>query len=412
MRMAYPNVEFETGRNLRMTPLHRRLAAQGARFGEKHGWERPNWFARPGQRDVIGYSFGRQNWFENSRDEHVATRTTAAIFDQSGFAKYRLSGPGAVALLQRTCANEVDVDVGRVVYTAMLTARGTFASDLTVMRTDENEFLIVSGTAQAVADRAWLERFLDSSADVTLDDVSDQYAVLGLMGPASREILQSLTDTDLSHAGFPFASTRELLLGQTRVRAIRLTYVGELGWEIHVPPDQAVTLYDAIHRAGEPHGLVDGGHYAINSLRLEKGYRAWGTDITMSDTPVEAGLGFAVAWDKTTPFYGRDALLAQRNGPGPRKRIVSLVVDDPEPILWGGELVLRDGANAGHTTSGAYGHTIGASVALAWLDASDMPVTRESLACSRYEIDVAGDRFTARAMLSSPYDPDRARILC
>jgi 4-methylaminobutanoate oxidase (formaldehyde-forming) len=412
MRMAYPNAEFETGRNLRITPLHRRLAAQGACFGEKHGLERPTWFARPGQRDVIDYSFGRQNWFENSRDEHVATRTTAAIFDQSGFAKYRLGGPGAVALLQRTCANEVAVDVGRVVYTAMLTARGTFASDLTVTRTDENEFLIVSGTAQAVADRAWLERFLDSSADVRLDDVSDQYAVLALMGPASREILQSLTDTDLSHDGFPFASTRELVLGDTRVRAIRLTYVGELGWELYVATDQAVMLYDAIHRAGEPHGLVDGGHYAINSLRLEKGYRAWGTDITMSDTPLEAGLGFAVAWDKTTPFYGRDALLAQRNGPGPRKRMVSLVVDHPGPILWGGELVFRDGVSAGHTTSGAYGHTIGASVALAWLDASNVPVTRESLASSSYEIDVAGDRFTARATLSSPYDPDRARILC
>ena len=412
MRMAYPNVEFEMGRNLRVTPLYDELAARGASFGEKHGLERPNWFARTGQRPVIEYSFDRQNWFENSRDEHIATRTTAAVFDQSGFAKYRVSGPDATSLLQQACANDVDVDAGRVVYTAMLTARGTFASDLTVMRTDGSNYLVVSGTAQAVADRAWLRRFVEPTTDVMIEDVTDDYAVLGVMGPASREILQSLTDTDLSNQAFPFATTRTVILGGTPVRAIRLTYVGELGWEIHIPRDETVPLYRAILRAGEPHGLVNGGHYAINSLRLEKGYRAWGADITMSDTPLEAGLGFAVAWDKATPFYGRDALLGQRSGPGPKKRMVSLVLDDPEPVLWGGELVYRDGVSAGHTTSGAYGHTLGASVALAWLDASEGPLTAATVEASKYEVDVAGERASAKASLSSPFDPKRSRILC
>jgi glycine cleavage system aminomethyltransferase T/glycine/D-amino acid oxidase-like deaminating enzyme len=412
MRMAYPNVEFEMGRRLRVTPLYDELAERGASFGEKHGLERPNWFARGGQKPVNEYSFGRQNWFENSRDEHLATRSAAAVFDQSGFAKYRVSGPDAVSLLQHACANDVDVDVGKVVYTAMLTARGTFASDLTVMRTDDRSYLVVSGTAQAVADRAWLSRFVSPNVDVVIEDVTDQYAVLGIMGPASREILQSLTDADLSNQAFPFSTTRTLTIGDTRVRAIRLTYVGELGWELHIPRDEAVSGYRAILQAGESRGLVNGGHYAINSLRLEKGYRAWGADITMSDTPLEAGLGFAVAWDKKTPFYGRDALLAQRNGPGPRKRLVSLVLDDPEPVLWGGELVYRDGVSAGHTTSGAYGYTLGAAVALAWLDASEGPLTVAAVEASSYEVDIAGDRASARASLSSPFDPKRTRILC
>jgi 4-methylaminobutanoate oxidase (formaldehyde-forming) len=412
MRMAYPNVEFEMGRNLRGTPLYDELAARGASFGEKHGLERPNWFARPGQRPVIEYSFGRQNWFDNTRAEHIAARTTAAVFDQSGFAKYRVSGPDAVSVLQRACANEVDVNLGGVVYTAMLTARGTFASDLTVMRTGATEYLVVSGTAQAVADRGWLRRFVNSATNVRIEDVTDEYAVLGIMGPNSREILQSLTDTDLSNEAFPFATTDIVTLGHTQVRAIRLTYVGELGWELHIPRDEAVSLYRAVLGTGEPYGLVNGGHYAINSLRLEKGYRAWGADITMSDTPLEAGLGFAVAWDKPTPFYGRDALLEQRDGSGPRKRMVSLVLDDPEPVLWGGELVYRDGVRAGHTTSGAYGYTLGASVALAWLDVSDAPLTSATVEAAAYEVDVAGERAPAKASLASPFDPQRSRVLC
>jgi sarcosine dehydrogenase len=412
MRMAYPNVEFEMGRNLRVTPLSGELAARGASFGEKHGLERPNWFARPGQKPVVDYSFGRQNWFDNTRDEHIATRTTAAVFDQSGFAKYRVSGPEAVTLLQQACANDVDVDVGRVVYTAMLTGRGTFASDLTVVRTGEAEYLVVSGTAQAVGDRAWLQRFVNSSTDVAIEDVTDAYAVLGLMGPTSRQLLQSLTDSDLSNEAFPFATARTLDLGGTPVRAIRLTYVGELGWELHVARDDAVSTYRSLVAAGEAYGLVNGGHYAINSLRLEKGYRAWGADITMSDTPLEAGLGFAVAWDKATPFYGRVELMKQRNGQGPRKRMVSLVLEDPEPLLWGGELVYREGVSAGQTTSGAYGYTVGASVALAWLDASGGSLSAAAIQASKYEVDIGGQRVPAKASLSSPFDPERTRILC
>src|SRR5439155_11591983 len=214
--------------------------------------------------------------------------------------------------------------------------------------------LIVSGTGQAVADRAWLQRFIEDSEGARLEDVSSESAVLAVMGPAARDLLAPVSDTDLSHDGFPFATARELRLAGIRCLAVRLTYVGELGWEFHVRSEEAEALYDAIWRAGGSLGLVNGGHYAINSLRLEKGYRAWGADLTMDDTPLEAGLGFAVAWEKEIPFQGRRALLEQRDGAPPKKRMVSLVLEDPGPVLWGGELLFRDGTPAGYTTSGAY----------------------------------------------------------
>jgi 4-methylaminobutanoate oxidase (formaldehyde-forming) len=411
MRMAYPNVEFQRGRELVRTPLHDRLAAAGACFGEKMGVERPNWFAPLGEPPATEYSFERQNWFEYSRVEHLAARSTVAVFDQSGFAKFEIEGRDALSFLQRVCANNIDVPLGHVVYTAMLTSRGTFASDLTVMRLGPERFLMVTGTAQYVSDRAWIERRVREDERVAIFDRSAEFAVLGVMGPRSRELLQPLTHTDLSNDAFAFSTTRELTIAGVECRAVRITYVGELGWELYVPSDQAVALSDALWIAGEQLGLVNGGHYAINSLRLEKGYRAWGADLSMDHTPIEAGLGFAVAWDKPVPFIGRAPLWAQSNGHPPRKRMLSFVLEDPEPILWGGELILRGGECVGHTTSGAYGHSLGASVALGYVQ---LPAPRdgiEGLDSGRYEIDVGGKCHVARASVSPPFDPKRTRIL-
>jgi glycine cleavage system aminomethyltransferase T len=411
MRMAYPNIEFDRARELVRSPLHDRLAAAGASFGEKMGMERPNWFAPPGEQPITRYSFTRQNWFTHSRAEHLATRSAVAVFDQSGFAKFEIAGPDALTLLQRVCANDLDVAPGGVVYTAMLTTRATFASDLTVLRIAPEAFIMVTGTGQYVSDRAWLSRHLRLRERVSIVDRSPELAVLGVMGPGSRELLSTMTDDDFSNEGFAFATTRLVTLGGITCRAVRITYVGELGWELYVPVAAARALYEAIWSAGRPLGLVNGGHYSINSLRLEKGYRAWGTDLSMDHTPIEAGLGFAIAWEKPIPFIGREALLAQRNGHPPTRRMLSFVLEDPEPVLWGGELIFRDGECVGHTTSGAYGHSLGASVALGYVSAVDGRVDRETLTAGRYQIDVAGELHLARASVSSPYDPARSRIL-
>ena len=411
MRMAYPNVEFDRGRELVRSPLHDRLAAHGACFGEKMGVERPNWFGRPGEAPTTEYSFDRQNWFSASRAEHLAARSDVAVFDQSGFAKFEIKGPAALSLLQRVCSNDIDVPVGQVVYTAMLTSRGTFASDLTVLRIDAARFLMITGTAQYVSDRAWLERHRHDREPVTIIDRSAELAMLGVMGPRSRELLQGLTTADLSNETFPFSTTREVEIAGIRCRAVRITYVGELGWELYVPVDRAAALLDSLWAAGGPFGLVNAGHYAINSLRLEKGYRAWGTDLSMDHTPIEAGLGFAVAWDKAIPFIGREPLWAQRNGHPPTKRMLSFVLEDPEPVLWGGELILRDGECVGHTTSGAYGHSLGASVALGYVSLPTPGDGADALTLGRYQIDVGGRHHWARASKSPPFDPNRARIL-
>jgi sarcosine dehydrogenase len=409
MRMAYPGIEWAEGRGLRRSALHERLSREGAWFGEKLGVERPNWFSRNGPPDV-SYSFGRQIWFAESAAEHLATRETAGLFDVSSFAKYRVRGRGALMLLQRACAGDVDVEPGRVVYTAMLSARGTFASDLTVIRRGDDDFRVITGTGQRVADLAWLRRF-DAGEPVELSDVTEDTSVLALMGPASRDILAAACDADLSLEGFPFSTSQELEIAGVPCRAVRITYVGELGWELHVPRVLTAALYDGLHAAGRGYGLVNGGYYAINSLRLEKGYRQWGADITFNDTPLEAGLGFAVAWDKAIPFHGREALARRREAGPPRRRLVSIALDDPEPVLWGGERFFRDGECVGYTTSGAYGHTVGAAVALGYLSLGGEPVTPDAVAAGRYTVNVAGADVPAHVSLRSLFDPDRRRVL-
>ncbi|MCC6232672.1 MAG: GcvT family protein [Verrucomicrobiales bacterium] len=421
--MAWPNREFETAREVRRSALHARLAAAGACFGVKGGWERPNWFALPAAAPLPGlppaatspvtnYSFGRQNWFTNQAHEHRAAREHVALFDQSGFAKIEVTGPDATSLLQRVCANRVDVAPGRLVYTAMLNRRGGFESDLTVLRVAADAFYLVTGSAQGYRDLHWLRHQLLPGEYVTIRDVTEDYGVLGVMGPASRQLLAETAGADLSHAAFPFGTAGTLRLAGFEVRALRMTYVGELGWELHAPVAALPALYDALRsrRVGTTSAPpVNAGHYAIQSLRLEKGYRAFGSELSPDETPLEAGLTFAV--DESKPFLGREALLMRRTQPL-RKRLVSLVLTDPDPLLWGGEPVLREGVTVGQTTSAAYGHTLGASVALAYVRGPDGAGTPdEFLRTGHYEVLLHGARHPARLHLQAPYDPRRARIL-
>jgi 4-methylaminobutanoate oxidase (formaldehyde-forming) len=408
-QLAWPNREFTTGRGLRKSLLHDRLAARGACFGSKNGWERPNWFARGDTKPIMKYSFGRQNWFDCHAHEHRAARERVAVFDQTGFSKFLIQGRDAVGVLQRLCANDMDVPVGRVVYTALLNEQGRFESDLTVVRLGPHNYYLVSGTAQAVRDRDWICRHLLAPEHAELSDVTEGFSVLGVMGPNSRQLLSRLSDADLSNQGFPFATSRTIDVGMATVRALRITYVGELGWELHVPTSLATLLYDALQDAGQGLGLTDAGHYALNSLRLEKGYRAWGADLSTDDTPLEAGLEFAVAWDKPVRFLGREALQQQKRS-GLTRRLVAFVLQDPEPVLWGGEPILRDGFAVGYTTSGAYGHSVGGAVALGYVK-HEAGVSTEFIESGGYAIDVAGERYPAAAYLRAPYDPKRKKIL-
>ncbi len=406
--IAFPNHELTSGRGLRRSPLHERLRDRRACFGAKMGWERPNWFAPDGVEPETVYSFGRQNWFEHSAAEHRAAREAVAVFDQTSFCKLRLEGADAEAVLQRLCANDVAVPAGRVVYTAMLNARGGFESDLTVTRLSEEAYLIVTGSAQGPRDLDWIRRNTPAGARATLTDVTGAYTVLGLMGPRSRELLARVSDADLDAAAFPFGTSREIAIGRGMVRATRITYVGELGWELYVPVEQAGLVYDDLAEAGGDLGLRDAGYYALDSLRIEKAYRAWGRDITSDDTPWEAGLGAAVRLDKPAEFLGRDALLAQRERK-PTKRLVTFVLEDAPTLPWGDEPIRRDGRVVGSITSAAFGHTLGRSVALGYVRDPD-GVDEAMVASGRFELDVAGERVPARAGFAAPYDPRGLRV--
>ncbi|MGQ0662689.1 MAG: GcvT family protein [Pseudomonadota bacterium] len=406
--IAFPNRELMSGRGLRRSPFYDRLKAKGACFGAKMGWERANWFAPDGVEPETIYSFGRQNWFPCAAAEHRAAREGVAVFDQTSFSKFLLAGPDAEAVLQRLAANDVAVAPGRIVYTALLNEQGGFESDLTVARLAEDSYFIVTGSGQTTRDLHWLKRHIQEGARVALRDVGRAYAVLGVMGPRSRELLQRLGDADLGNAAFPFATVREIAIAGAPVRAARITYVGELGWELYVPVEFAAHLYDALAEAGREFGLKDAGYYAIDSLRMEKAYRAWGRELTSDDTPFEAGLGFAVRLDKTTPFLGRDALLRQRGKPL-AKRLLVFVLDDPAALPLGEEPILVHGRIAGSVTSAAFGHTLGRAVAMGYVRHPD-GVDAAFIAGAEFELDIAGRRFTAKAGLAAPYDPKGLRV--
>ena len=406
--MHWPHRQPESARNVRQSPLHERLVSQGVCFGVVAGWERPNWYAPEGVDPVYEYSWGRQNWFDHSAKEHLAVRQAVGLFDQTSFAKFLLQGADAESVLQRLMANDVAVEPGSLVYTAMLNARGGIVSDLTVNRISEDAYMIVTSAGSVTRDYTWMRRHIPDDARATLTDVSSSYAVLSVMGPRSRDLLSRLTDADLSNEAFPFLTSKEIYVGYAPVRASRITYMGELGWELYVPSEYACNVYDSIVEEGGEFGLKHAGYHALDSLRLEKAYRSWGHDITSVDTPLEAGLRFAVAFDKGVDFIGRDSLLRQREK-GLEKRLAIFVLEDPEPLLLGDEPIYRDGVIVGRTTSGNYGHALGRSVAMGYLE-NEEGATPGWIRSGSYEIEVATESFSASVRLSPPYDPKSEKI--
>ena len=407
--MHWPFRQFVTARGIRKSPLHDRLAAHWACFGEAAGWERPNWYAPQGVEPRYEYSWERQNWFGYSAEEHRAVRERVGLIDQSSFGKILVSGPDAESVLNDICANDVAVPVDRVVYTQWLNDRGGIEADVTVTRLAEDRFLVVTGVESQVRDVDWLNRHVPDGSRTTVVDVTSAYAVLGVMGPKARDLLSRVTSADLANDAFPFAASREVDIGYTTARATRITYVGELGWELYVPVEFAAGVYDELMAQGQDVGLTPVGFHAVNSLRMEKGYRHWGHDISDEDTPQEAGLGFAVAHGKNAGFIGRDAVLRQRET-GVDKRLVLFALEDPEPLLYHYEPIHRDGEIVGYLTSGMFGHTVGAAIGMGYVG-HEAGVTREWIEAGSYDIEIAGKRCPARASLTAFYDPERKRIL-
>ncbi len=406
--IAWPFEEHESGRPLRRSPLYGTLAAAGACFGEKLGWERPNWFASPGTTPHDEYAFGRQNWFEAVGEEHRAVRERVGVFDQTSFAKFMLEGADAERALQWICANDVGREPGTLAYTQMLNSRGGIECDLTVARLDGDRYYIVTGTGFATHDAHWIRRNIGADLDARLHDVTAAWSTLSLMGPRARDVLATLSDDALDNDAFPFASVRRIRVAGAPVLALRITYVGELGFELHVPTEFALTVYEALMDAGHPHGIANCGYRAIESLRLEKGYRAWGSDLSPDHTPLEAGLGFAVKLRSNVDFLGRTALLAQREQ-GLRKRFAGFTVDDDDIVLLGRETVYRNGERVGWLSSGGYGYTLGKGIGYGYVR-NAAGVSRDWLTAGSYELEVAAERVPARLHLQPLYDPGNERV--
>ncbi|MGZ8783380.1 MAG: GcvT family protein, partial [Gaiellaceae bacterium] len=397
--VKFPGHERQAGRPLRLTPAFARLEELGAAFGEKSGWERANWFepnAARGDESLRPRGWAGRHWSPAIGVEHAACRTTAALFDESSFAKIDVTGPGAAGLLESLCANRVARDVGAITYTQMLNAKGGIECDFTVTRLAEDRFRIVTGTAFGRHDLSWIREHAPDDGIVSVDDVTSKYACLGIWGPASREILAPLTTDPLD---FPYLRARELAIGDVPCLALRVTYVGELGWELYCPSEFGVRLWNTLWGAGREQGLVAGGYRAIDSLRLEKGYRVWGSDITPDDTPAEAGLGFAVKLDKD--FLGKEALLARGE---PERRLACLTPADPRAVALGSEPVRIAGELVGRITSGGYGYTVERSIAYAYLPAAS------AAAGTPVEVEIFGEWVGGEVVVEPLYDPAGDRL--
>jgi glycine cleavage system aminomethyltransferase T/glycine/D-amino acid oxidase-like deaminating enzyme len=406
----FPYKQMETARNLRHSPIHEKLVEHNACFGEAAGWERPNWFAPEGVTPEYEYSFGKQNWFEYNAAEHKAAREGVVLFDQSSFSKYLVQGRDACRVLQRVSSADVDVAAGKMVYTHWLNERGGIEADLTVTRIAEDQFWIVSGGAQTIKDLHWLKRNIGDDEFCCVSDITNAWAVLGVMGPGSRDLLSETLTHDMTTESFPFGSFQAVELGMSRAYAARVSYVGELGWELYVPVDQARHGFDFLWQKGESHGLRLAGMHTLDSCRMEKKFVHYGHDVADQDTPLECGMSFVCALDKAIPFSGRDAILKQKeSGSFMRKRLVQFLLQDPEAMLYHHEPILRDGVIVGHLTSGNYGHTLGGSVGLGYVEVEE-DVTRDYLDSGSFTIDVAGDHIPAKASLSALYDPKAERM--
>jgi sarcosine dehydrogenase len=408
--IAWPSEEHRSARPTRRSPLYAHLQAAGACFGEKLGWERPNWFAdlTAGEAPVDRYSYQRPGWFEAVGREHRAARSAAVLIDQTSFAKFTLRGPDAAKVLNGIAAGNVDGPVGRLTYSQMLNRKGGIEADVTIARVSQDEFYIVTGTGFATHDFDWIARNIPQGANCHLVDVTSAFSVLSLMGPNAREILARVSPDDLSNAALPFGSARRISVANCPLLALRVTYVGELGWELHLPSDMAVTVYEALMAAGADLGLVNAGYRAIETLRLEKGYRAWGADIGPDHTPVEAGLLWACKMKSGIPFIGRDALAAQMAG-GVKKRLATFTVTDPEVILLGRETIYRNGQRVGWLSSGGFGHNLGQPIGMGYVRHPD-GVTEDFVLSGDYELEVASERVAARVSLTPLYDPTNSRI--
>ena len=409
--MHWPHRQYESARPILQSPLHDRLASQGACFGELAGWERANWYGEPGTQPSYEYSYARQNWFEPAGFEHRAVRNDVALFDQTSFAKYQINGPDACRFLNYLCTANVDVPLNRVVYCQWLNEQGGIEADVTVTRLAADRYWVISAAPCARRDLAWLNSHR-ASAEVDIVDITHDYAVIGVMGPNSRALLSPHTAESFDHDQFPFATSRQLVLAGRQLRATRITYVGTLGWELYIPWDDAAAVYDVLAESSPVHA----GYHAMDSLRMEKAYRHWGHDICDEDSPLEAGLGFTIDWDKPGGFSGIDALREQRKS-GVKRRLGLFTLADPTPLLFHDEPIWCDGRRAGRITSGAFGHTLGASLGFGYVSSAgggdaddDVPLTRKAMLAGRYEIEIAGEKVPAKCSMRALYDPENTFI--
>ncbi len=406
--MHWPFRQVESARGARRTAFHDRLVAQGACMGELSGWERANWFGAPGSAPAYEYAFGHQNWFSNTAAECRAARDAVALFDQSSMAKFIVQGRDACAVLNRIGTADVDVANGRIVYTQWLNAKGGIEADLTVTRLATDRFMVVTSAGSHIRDLAHLNEHIPTAAFCSVTDVTSGLPMLGLMGPNARALLAELSGEDLGNAAFPFGSSREIEIGYAIVRASRITYVGELGWELYIPAEFALHVFDRLVAAGAAHGLTLAGFHALNACRTEKGFRHWGHDVGIEDTPLEAGLGFTCAWGKPGGFIGREALLSQKAQGVPCKRLLQFRLADPNELLTHEEPVFADGRPVGVITSGMYGHRVEGSLGMGYVRLG-VPITADLIAATRFEIDVGDRRVPAQARLGPWYDPKHER---
>jgi heterotetrameric sarcosine oxidase gamma subunit len=407
-RDHWPYRQWETARNVKRSVFHERLAAAGACFGESAGWERPNWYAVPGQVAKYEYSWGRQNWFQRSAAEHKAVRERVGLFDLSSFAKLLVQGRDAERALNHIATNNCSQPDGKVIYTQFLNERGGIEADVTITRLAQDRFMVVTAAFTKTHVEAWLRSHISGQYGCVVTDMSDAYAVLSVQGPNARALLQSVCDSDFSAGSFLFGTSREVELGYSTVLALRITYVGELGWELYIPTSFATSVYDTLMEAGQRHGLQHCGYHALNSLRIEKAYRDWSHDIGSDDNPLEAGLGFTCAWTKAGGFIGAEALLTKRAQPV-RRRLVQFLLSNGDALLYHNEPIYRDGQPVGFTTSGMYGHTLGAAVGMGYVNCGD-GVSEEFIRSGAFELDVAGRRISAKASLKPLYDPTNQRV--
>jgi len=412
--LSWPHEEHESGRPVLTSPIYEHLKEQGACFGSKLGWERPNWFAPEDETAQDIYSYGRQNWFPHVGKEHRAVRERVALFDQSSFAKFRIIGTDAEKALNRICANNVAKPSGALTYTQMLNSKGGIECDLTVARLAKDEFYLVSGTGFRTHDSAWIRSQFLVDEKVELHDITEEWATFSLMGPLAREVLAQVTENDLKNDNFPFGTCQNIVIKEelskeiTNILALRVTYVGELGWELHMPRDSADSVYEVLMEAGKDSGISNAGYRAIESLRLEKSYRAWGADITADTTPFEAGLGWAVKLKSGTDFIGREALLSKQKQPL-KKRLACFTINDPDVVLLGRETIYRNGEVVGWLTSGGWGYTVNKNIGYGYVRNPE-GVDNEYFISGTYELEVATVRHSCKLQLGPLYDPKMERV--